>query len=183
MDVLVAYASRHGATAGIAQRIAETLTARGHQARAVEVEQVEDLAGAEAVVLGAAAYMFHWLKQALHFAERHADELRQRPLWLFSSGPLGSEQADEHGEDPRQAARPKEFDDLVARLQPRGETVFYGAYDPQSKPIGLGERITRAMPAAKDALPAGDFRDWEEIETWAGGIADELDTIGGRPGQ
>ncbi len=30
------------------------------------------------------------------------------------------------------------------------------------------------MPAARDALPDGDFRDWPEIEAWATGVAHEL---------
>jgi menaquinone-dependent protoporphyrinogen oxidase len=30
------------------------------------------------------------------------------------------------------------------------------------------------MPAARDALPEGDFRDWPEIEAWAAGIARDL---------
>lgn len=175
MNVLVAYASRHGSTAGIAERIAETLTSRGHPATAVDVEGVSDLADADAVVLGAAAYMFHWLKPAVKFAERHRDELARMPVWLFSSGPLGTDAVDGQGQDVRQAARPKEFDELVAQLHPRGESVFFGAYDPEAKPIGMAERITRAMPAAKEALPAGDFRDWAAVEARAGTIADELD--------
>lgn len=180
MRILVVHASRHGATAGIAERIASTLAGRGHEATAVPVEQVRDLAGVDAVVIGAAAYMFHWLKPALRFVEHHREQLREMPVWLFSSGPLGTDQVDRDGADVLQAARPKEFDELVARLRPRGERVFFGAYDPEADPIGFAERITRAMPAAKDALPAGDFRDWDAIDAWAGGIADELDRPTGR---
>jgi menaquinone-dependent protoporphyrinogen oxidase len=33
------------------------------------------------------------------------------------------------------------------------------------------------MPAAKEGLPAGDFRDWPEIETWATEIARALGTL------
>lgn len=35
------------------------------------------------------------------------------------------------------------------------------------------------MPAAKNALPAGDFRDWDAIDAWVGEIADELDAQAG----
>ena len=78
----------------------------------------------------------------------------------------------------RSGARPREFDELVASLSPRGERVFFGAYDAAQKPIGLAERVTRAMPAAREALPEGDFRDWDEIEAWARGIATELSEPG-----
>lgn len=174
MNVLVAYATRHGATAGIAERIAETLRGEGIHADALPVEEVGQLEEYEAVVLGGAAYMFHWLKDAKKFAKRHQAALQQRPVWLFSSGPLGTDQVDEEGHDVREAARPKEFQELTELLKPRAEEVFFGAYDPEAKPIGLGERITRMMPAANDALPAGDFRDWERIDAWARQIAQQL---------
>jgi menaquinone-dependent protoporphyrinogen oxidase len=174
LNVLVAYATRHEATAGIAERIAETLRGEGVDAEAAPVQQVSQLESYDAVVLGGAAYMFHWLKDATTFAKRHHATLRQRPVWLFSSGPLGTDQVDEEGHDVRETARPKEFTELTELLHPRGEEVFFGAYDPEQKPIGLGERVTRMMPAAKDALPAGDFRDWDRIDDWAKQIAHEI---------
>ena len=56
----------------------------------------------------------------------------------------------------------------------RDHRVFFGAYESDRKPIGLRERFMSVMPAARDALPKGDFRDWPEIEAWASGIAHEL---------
>ncbi|MGQ1837997.1 flavodoxin domain-containing protein [Kocuria turfanensis] len=174
MNVLVAYATRHGATAGIAERIAGALRGAGLPAEARPVADVRDLAPYDAAVLGGAAYMFHWLKDATVFARRHREELADRPVWLFSSGPLGTDRVDAEGEDVLEAARPKEFDELTALLHPRGEQVFRGAYDPDAPPIGLGERLTRHLPAAREATPAGDFRDWPAIDAWAEGIAAEL---------
>jgi hypothetical protein len=48
-------------------------------------------------VIGAAAYMFHWLKDATRFVKRHHRLLAERPVWLFSSGPLGTDLVDEDG--------------------------------------------------------------------------------------
>jgi len=172
--VLVAYATRHGATAGIAERLAETLTQCGHRATALPVEKVDAVTPYDAVILGAGAYMFHWLKDAVRFAHAHADELTARPLWLFSSGPLGKEQVDDKGVNVLDAARPREFDELVRLLRPRGERVFFGAYDPEAKPVGLGETLMRHLPAGRDAVPPGDFRDWAAIEGWAREIAAAL---------
>ncbi|WOP19718.1 flavodoxin domain-containing protein [Raineyella sp. LH-20] len=183
MKVLVAYATRHGATAGIASRIAETLTAAGHQATASPVDQVTTLDDYAAVVLGSAAYMYHWLKPAVQFARRHRGALAERPLWLFSSGPVGAttvddagRTVDDKGRDVFEGSRPKEFEDLSA-LHPRGDRVFFGAYDPDADPVGFGERMLKRMPAAKDSLPAGDFRDWQAIEEWAREIAASLDAM------
>jgi menaquinone-dependent protoporphyrinogen oxidase len=175
MNVLVAYATRHGATAGIAEHIAAALVDRGHVAQARPVEEVDGLGGYDAVVLGGAAYMFHWLKPAVRFARKHRAELSSRPVWLFSSGPLGTDRVDDEGQDVLEVTRPKEFDELSSLLNPRGEQVFFGAYDPDAPPIGMAERLTRRLPAARDSFPSGDFRDWEAISAWAEQIAADLD--------
>jgi menaquinone-dependent protoporphyrinogen oxidase len=174
MRVLVAYATRHGATAGIAERVAAALTAAGLSAQARPVEDVKDVGSYDAVVLGGAAYMFHWLKPAVTFARRHHKELAARPVWLFSSGPLGTDLVDKDGKNVLETSRPKEFNELTKLLHPRGEQVFFGAYDPDAPPVGLGERFVQHMPAARAALPAGDFRDWPAIDAWAAQIAAEL---------
>ena len=174
MNVLVAYATRHGATAGIADRIASTLRSAGVSAEAIPVGEVGDLAPYDAFVIGGAAYMFHWAKDAMSFVKRHKALLSTRPVWLFSSGPLGTDKVDQEGRDVLESSRPKEFDELAAMVQPREERVFFGAHDPAAPPIGLGERIVALMPAARNALPAGDFRDWPAIESWAADIAAAL---------
>lgn len=179
MNVLVAYATRHGSTAGIAERIADTLSRHGVPAQARPVEEVHDVEGYDAVVLGGAAYMFHWLKPAVAFAKKHRTALAARPTWLFSSGPLGTDLVDPEGHDVLTTTRPKEWDELTALVHPRGERVFFGAYDPDAPAIGFGERMVRHMPAARGAMPAGDFRDWPAIEAWAEQIADDLVTIRG----
>jgi menaquinone-dependent protoporphyrinogen oxidase len=159
--ILVAYASKHGATEGIAQAIAERLQERGQQAEARSVEEIEDLGGAEAVVLGSAIYAGSWVKDATSFAERHRDALAAVPVWLFSSGPLGTEEEDEE-QQPRQLA------DLQAHLSPRDHRIFFGALDREK--LGFAERmIVKAVKA-----PDGDFRDWDEIRGWADSIAHEL---------
>lgn len=174
MRVLVAYASRHGATAGIADRIASTLRDAGVEAEARSVDAVEDVAGYDAFVVGSAAYMFHWLKEATAFVKRHRAVLVEHPVWLFSSGPLGTDMVDEDGVDIFEASRPKEFEELHELIHPRGDHVFFGAYDPDAPAKGVGERLMRLFPAARSALPTGDFRDWDAIEEWAGEIAAEL---------
>lgn len=178
MTVLVAYASRHGSTAGIAERIAASLTAAGVSAEAHPAGDIHDVSVYDAFVVGAAAYMFHWLKDASAFVNRHRGVLAERPLWLFSSGPLGDQKVDAEGHDVLQSAEPKEFEELTRRLNPRGTRVFFGAWDPASQPVGLGERLMKLMPADKSPLPAGDFRDWDDIDAWAGEIAAELKANG-----
>lgn len=59
-------------------------------------------------------------------------------------------------------------------LKPRGTQVFFGAWDPGQPFASLGERIVRNLPAVRDILPAGDFREWPVIEAWAREIAAQL---------
>ena len=174
MRILVAYASRHGATQGIAERIAETLTASGQSAETRPVKDVGDLAGYDAFVIGGAVYMFHWLKDMTRFLRRNRRLLADLPVWLFSSGPLGTETTDAKGRDVLEVSAAKETGELKAAVNARGHEMFFGAYS-CGKPVGLAERFVAKMPAARDAMPEGDFRDWQAIEAWAARIAQELE--------
>ncbi len=179
MPVLVAYASKHGATQEIAERIAETLTAAGQQAQARPVAAAGELAGYGAFVIGSAVYMGHWQKEAAEFVRRNGAVLAGHPVWLFSSGPLGTEPTDAQGRDLTAAAEPKEIAEFEAAIHPRGHRVFFGVLDPGR--LGLGERAMRKLPAGRAILPEGDFRDWAQIEDWASGIARDP-ALGAGPG-
>ena len=174
MKVLVAYASRHGATQGIAGRIGATLGQQGLEVTLRSVQEARDVGTYDAYVIGSAAYMGHWLKEATEFVRRHHGLIAGRPVWVFSSGPIGTDTVDKQGRDVLEASRPTEFAEVEELIRPRGKRVFFGAFDPNAKPIGLAERFTRMMPAAKEILPYGDFRDWSAIEDWASEIAREL---------
>jgi len=172
MRTLVVFASKHGATQGIAERIAEQLTEAGLQAEARPAATAGSLADWDAFVIGSAVYAAHWQKEASHFVQRNRAVLASRPVWLFSSGPLGTEAADAQGRDLAAAAEPKEIAGFRALIGPRDHRVFFGALDPGS--LGAAGRLIRKMPAGAALLPEGDFRDWAEIESWAGQIAREL---------
>jgi menaquinone-dependent protoporphyrinogen oxidase len=171
MPVLVVYASKHGATQEIAERIAETIAAAGQQAQVRPVTVAGDLTGYAGFVVGSAVYMGHWQKEAAEFVRRNRAILAGRPVWLFSSGPLGTEPVGAQGQDLTVAAEPKEIAEFTEAIHPRGHRVFFGVLDPGR--LGLGERAIRKLPAGRALLPEGDFRDWAEIEAWARGIASD----------
>ena len=162
--ILVAYASKHGATQGIAEHIARRLTERGLSVEVRPAEGVVDIGVPDAVILGSAVYAGSWMQEAAEFARRFVDMLSAVPIWLFSSGPLG-EQVEDEEEQPRQLAELRETD------RPRGHEMFFGALVREQ--LSGGERmIAKAVKA-----PEGDFRDWDAIASWADAIADELATI------
>src|SRR3954452_10566893 len=92
--VLVAYASEHGSTREIAERIARTLGDDGMNVELRDASDVEDLAGYDAVVVGSAVYMGRWRGSAKRLVKRHERELAERDPWLFSSGPVGEPPAE-----------------------------------------------------------------------------------------
>lgn len=160
MKVLVSVASRHGATDEIGKRIARRLRGRGIQVVSMPPEEVAELAAYDAVVLGSAVYTGRWLGQAADFTSRHTLALRDRPVWLFSSGPLG--------DPPAPAGDPAEVAALMERIGAREHRTFAGEL--QEEALGFKERlIVRVVKA-----PHGDFRDWAAIDAWADAIAEAL---------
>ena len=162
MRVLVGFASKHGSTEGIARAIAARLEHAGLETEVGSVGKLGGLEDVGAVVLGSALYLGSWMKEAVEFAKRNAAALGRCPVWLFSSGPLGTEAKDEEAMSQRQLA------ELTELLHPRDHRVFFGALDRSH--LGFGERM--AVKAAK--VPDGDFRDWDAIDAWADDIASAL---------
>lgn len=161
MNVLVAVASKHGSTREIATAIATELRAMGITADIHTIGEVDDLARYDAVICGSAVYMGRWLPAARQFVAAHQAMLRAMPVWLFSSGPVGSDRPVPPGE-------PEQLVQLVQATGARGHRTFAGKLAPDT--LGFGERVvTRAIRA-----PAGDFRDWAAIRDWAGAIGATL---------
>jgi menaquinone-dependent protoporphyrinogen oxidase len=160
--VLVTAASRHGSTAEIAMAIARAIeeSGTGLTAVAVPIDHRPDPASFRAVILGSAVYAGRWLEAAREFATAHASTLRSRPVWLFSSGPIG--------EPPFPPAEPHDVAPLAQLLGARGHAVFPGRLEISR--LSFGER---AMVTAMRA-PLGDFRDWAEVQRWGDGVAAEL---------
>ena len=172
MKVLVAYASKYGATKGIAERIGEVLKRRGLDVDVSSCTDIGDASGYDAYVVGSAAYAFNWRKDARKFVTRNAEVLAAHPVWLFSSGPLGTETVDKEGNDVLEGAEPKQFAEYEGLIHPRGRQVFRGAYHHDK--IRGGDRIIAWMPAIRDIMPEGDFREWDAIDAWADSVADGL---------
>jgi menaquinone-dependent protoporphyrinogen oxidase len=178
MVVLVAYATGHGSTRGIAARIADRLRQQGTDAEVRAVADVPDVSGYEAVILGSAIHGGEWLPEARQFADRNAAALRERPVWLFSVSTLGDE---ESMFPPRVANRLRalrketaEMNQMRQLLHPREHRNFAGAITRSQWPA-----TGRAFFLATGGR-YGDHRNWPAIDAWADLIAPQLDVKSSR---
>jgi menaquinone-dependent protoporphyrinogen oxidase len=102
------------------------------------------------------------MKPMRELVDRFEVELAGRPVWLFSSGPIG--------DPPQPEEDPVDVASIMEKTAARDHLLFAGKID--RKKLNFGERaIVSALKA-----PEGDFRDWDEIRDRALAIAGELKT-------
>lgn len=165
MRALVAASSPHGSTAEIARTLGDELSSQGIEVTVADPGDVGSLSDFDAVLLGSAVYGGHWERSAFQLAERVGTELPGRPVWLFSSGPVG---------DPsrklvqQMGADPSDIPVLMERTGARAHQMFAGRLDRH-----VLHGLQRISLLAFRGLE-GDFRDWTAIRRWADAIADEL---------
>jgi menaquinone-dependent protoporphyrinogen oxidase len=170
MAVLVIHASRHGATEGIAARIAARLVESGATVDVRRVDELETLDAYDAVVFGAPVYDQSWPPEADRFVDVHREALAARPLWLVSFGSFGDTK---RVLGPMTHKEPKRIAEIRAAIRPREYRVFQGVIRKHQWPFwsrvffhAFGGRF-------------GDHRDWPVVDTWAERISRTLPTAAG----
>lgn len=166
MRVLVAYETAHGSTVEIAEAIAEVLRERGAEVDVARCREVQDVAGYDAFVVGAAVWASNWLRSAQAFVRRFAETLAQRPTAYFHVSGAG-------GDDPEK---------IAAIMEPR-----LRGYAPQVAPVAIGtfggvvdyakynlpiRLIMKAVVGREGGPTSGrhDLRDWDAVRAWAGEV-------------
>ncbi|MDI2125451.1 flavodoxin domain-containing protein [Yinghuangia seranimata] len=169
MFILVAYATCHGSTRSIAERIGATLAGEGHRVEVRSVSDVDHVWQYHAVVAGSAIHDGDWLPSGAEFLHRHAGMLAERPLWLFSVGMAPAARGRRgrwfaaHAGIPRAVAVDADY------IQPRDLHAFAGVLEPAHIPV----RVRPFMWMIGGRF--GDFRNWADVDAWAEGIADKLE--------
>jgi menaquinone-dependent protoporphyrinogen oxidase len=162
--ILVAYASRTGSTAGVAEAIGKTLSENGVQVEVRPMEDVKDLAPYRAVVAGSAIQGRQWLPEAMQFMRTHRAALTQKPFAAFlvcmtltiSNGKYRAQVADW-------------LQPLRALVKPVSEGLFAGTLD-ISKVPSFSDRLKFRLSVAFGVWSEGDHRDWNAIRAWAESI-------------
>jgi menaquinone-dependent protoporphyrinogen oxidase len=158
--VLVAYATKMGATKEIAEVIGAVLTAAGHRVTVRPAGEVADIADYDVVVLGSAIYLTRWRREAVRFLRRHRNALSGRDVWLFQSGPCGAQ------DEARQLPMPGVVRRRAEQIGAQPAVTFGGKLD-RAATRGLLSRWV----ASGDL--AGDWRDWDQIRAWAASVAEQ----------
>lgn len=161
--ILVAYATRYGSTKEIAGAIADTLRSGGETVDLLPMGEVTDIGRYRAAVVGSPIYMGKWLSDAQIFIERQQKELRRMPVAFFSVGMTVVDKT-EDGYRRAEAA----MDQVRLLVQPVEIGLFAGKLEPSD--LSLPDRAIVALVRA----PSGDYRNWDEIRTWASGLIEKL---------
>ena len=153
--ILVAFATRAGSTAEVAEAIGKALGASGAAVDVCPVKDIHDLSPYRAVVLGSPIRMGHWLPEAVAFLKAHRAELSRVPVACFvtcvtlTNDTVGNRRTVDAYLDP-----------VRAILRPVSVGLFAGVMD-GSKLSFLDRLMMRATKT-----PEGDFRKWDEIHLW-----------------
>ncbi len=160
-NILLAWESKHGSTADISHLIARRLRERGIQVTLFDAATGKEPTGTfDGYILGSAVYRDRWMPHILRFAHSTRPALLSKPVWLFSSGPLG------HRPSPEDS--PADIADVFWCTAAREHKIFGGRLNARS--LSMLERAN----ASVTGKPYGDFRDHGEIISWGDTIADTL---------
>ncbi len=170
-EVLVAYCSRSGSTAEVAQAVGQTIEDAGLAVQVKPTAEVESISARSAVVLGVALYMGRFPKEFHEFLTRFEKELGSVRPWVFVLGPTEKER--KHFAAAEEQAR-KELGKHPS-LHPADMRVLGGKFDPAHLNLPFPMSLIMKLPAnPMRKLPATDIRDWEWIHRWAQAIAEEI---------
>ena len=150
--ILVAYASRKRATAGIAQAIGKELTLEEYAVDVSEMKSVTSLAGYNAVVIGVPVYTGKVTSDVAAFITANKDGLSRLPVAGFVSGiaPVYPKTGDVKGFTDQLVK-------ALAHISPVAVTRFAGTLD-----AGKMNFVERSLISLME-VPTGDFRDWDAI--------------------
>jgi menaquinone-dependent protoporphyrinogen oxidase len=168
-DVLILYASKHGHTAKIAERIAATMRADGVTVDLQSVDAAGDLSPTDyaAIVVGASIHAGHHQREIVDWAKTHQAALAEKPTAFFS---VCLAIADDTDEARASAAKYiTDFEDETGWTADTS-TTFAGAlqyleYDFMTRT--LIRLMMRRQRHPTDTSRDFDYTDWDAVERFA----------------
>jgi menaquinone-dependent protoporphyrinogen oxidase len=165
MLILVTYASVHGSTKGIAERIGSIISTHVTPSSTVEVlpmEQVSDPSKYNFAIIGSAVHNFVWIPPASRWLSANGAALANTPTWAFSVGTpfaigkIAQRFMESQEEEQKLAAA------IRKEVKIEGHMLFNGMFlkSHATKKFNFWWRVFGGK--------FGDFREWEDIDKWAG---------------
>ncbi len=173
MKVLVGYATVHGSTSEVAQRIGDVLKQHGHEVTVADVKTLTHVDGYDAFVMGTPIHAGTWLPELKGFVKAFEPQMIGKPFYLWVTcirvlEEYGMSHVMDFYMEP----------ELLRQLDVRSKTAFAGKLDLQS--VDWNERWSLAARYDGHAWPTnfdGDFRDWDKIADWATATAKDLESL------
>lgn len=159
--ILVAYASRTGSTAGVAEAIGKVLVESGTQVEVRLMKEVQDLTPYQAVVAGSAIRGGKWLPEAMDFVKAHQSTLARKPFAAFLVCITLAMPGDKYREGVATWLEP-----VRALVKPASEGLFAGSLDLDKLPL-IPDGLKMRVPVALGLFPQGDHRDLNAVRAWA----------------
>ena len=168
--ILVAYGSKCGSTAEVAQKVGQVLGQAGVEVEVRAAHEVKTIKDYDAVVMGTAIRMNKPVGEITSFTKKFNKDLAQLPTAVFSLGLSMKEDTPENRTETAKFIAP-----LVEQLPGNKSTALFGGkFD-----LNTVSPILRFM-LSKDtsgAMAPGDYRDWNVINTWANSLPAELGLV------
>jgi menaquinone-dependent protoporphyrinogen oxidase len=165
--VLVLYASTHGHTGRIADRIGALLREQGVHASVRKVGQAVDLSEFDGVIVGASLHVGHHQKEIVEWLSAHHTALSERPSAFFSVSLTAADDTDEARASTREL-----IDEVLDATgwTPMSAVAFAGAL--QFREYNLPTRVLMRLIARHhggeiDVHQDTDFTDWDAVERFA----------------
>lgn len=163
--ILITYATKFGATQGVAETIADTLRELGHTADVLPVTAVHALNEYNAVILGSAVNYANWLPDAIEFVKVNQEALNHMPVALFTVHIQNT------GDDAQSRNKRRAYiDEIRSSLHPIAEGYFAGRFNRQGSKLLLPNWMSFFIPPI-------DLRKWDKIRIWAKELSPNL-TVG-----
>jgi menaquinone-dependent protoporphyrinogen oxidase len=148
-EILITWAGSPGQVEDVADLVAAELVAAGHRVTVAPADRARDAWHYDAVIVGSDLRHHHWDRDAVCYLRDQAPDLAERPTFLFTTVPYGSD-----------STSPQNVHRLAFAIGTALPTVFgWQATDAlrRSAVTRWAHSITTALSSRVDGLPSGHW--------------------------